>query len=105
MAHSGIFKILPRMIVIVAATFVTAQTLADSERPRSRAECEQKAEALAIKKYSERSLLLQQLKSEIDNEKDEEKIRVLKEKEKKETDRIQTRAKEDAIDVCAGNSN
>ena len=103
MALHSVLKTLLGVIVISVSVSAAGQIDLGSRKLRPRSECEEKVQAFGIEEYSKKSALLKQLKSEIASEKDEEKLRVLKEKEQKEIARIRQKAKDDAIEVCVEN--
>jgi len=103
MALPAVLKTLLGVIVISVSVSAAGQIDLGSRKARPRAECEKVSEVGFTELHKERSVLLKQIKADISAEKDEEKLRVLKEKEQKEIARIRQKAKDDAIDICSEN--
>ncbi len=103
MALPAVLKTLLGVVVISVSVSAAGQIDLGSRKARPRAECEKVGELRFTELHKERSVLLKKIKAEISAEKDEEKLRVLKEKEQKEIARIQQKAKDDAIEVCSEN--
>ncbi len=96
-------KILVALLCLNCLADVQAQIDLTGRKARPRADCERVGEERITEIYSKKSKVLIQIRADIDAEKDAGKLKILKEKEKKELDKIAERAREDAIEVCSEN--
>lgn len=103
MNKSNVLKAIFSIAAISISISSAGQSNLKIGKARPRAECERVGEDRFTQLMIERSKPLAKIRAEISVEKDQEKLKTLKEKEKKELDKIAERARDDAIEVCSEN--